>query len=133
MKMLPGLLVLSLLAFSSVHAPAAPHVALYGIGLLAEGSPLGGMRTVDGRNFATKGCTGIYAARVTFTSPVYAGDINAFDAATPMLLLGGAAGNTWINGGDLLQTNGVTAKSNRAVLKQNGVDVTTQIVVNPGP
>jgi hypothetical protein len=86
-------------------------------------------------------------------APVFIGDIAAFDAATPVILLGGAA-NTSINGGDLLQTNSapvqvsglvqlkfvngstshgllLSAQNNQGVLMQNGVNVTGQIVVNP--
>jgi hypothetical protein len=110
----------------------------------------GGVRTANASYFATAGNTGIYAPGVQFTGPVYVGDINASGSATPVLLLG-SAGVTQINGGDLLQSNaqpvkvsgithlqfvaGVTsqnvalpAQTNKAVLQQNGVDVTSTIV-----
>lgn len=124
------------------------------IAILSTNGKFGGVRTADASYFATKGYTGIYAPGVTFTGPVYVGDISASDTATPVLLLGGATNNTWVAGGDLLQTNGqpvkvsgitqlkfmagtdshgnlLSAKANRASLQQNGTDVTAQIVVNP--
>ncbi len=91
-----------------------------------------------------------------FTGPVFAGDIYAFDDATPVLVLGSGT-DVRITGGSLLQSNGRAvqvngisqlkftagsdshgnlyppAQSNRARLEQNGVDVTSQIVVNPSP
>jgi hypothetical protein len=113
----------------------------------------GGLRTANASYFATTGYTGVYAPGVQFTGPVFVGDIDASDTATPLLLLGSAA-NAQINGGDLLQANGravrvsgiaqlkfvagsdshgnlFAAKTNRARLEQDGVDVTAQIVVNP--
>ena len=124
------------------------------IAILSTNGKFGGVHTADASYFATKGYTGIYAPGVTFTGPVYVGDISASDTATPVLLLGGATNNTWATGGDLLQTNGLpvkvsgitqlkfmagtdshgnllSAKANRASLQQNGTDVTAQIVVNP--
>jgi hypothetical protein len=126
------------------------------IAISSTDGQFGGVRTADASYFATKGYTGLYAPGVTFTGPVYVGDISAFNSATPVLMIGGATGNTWITGGDLLQANsqpvkvsgltqlkfmagtdshgnGLTAKTNRAVLQQNGTDVTSQIVVNPSP
>jgi hypothetical protein len=118
----------------------------------------GGLRTANTSYFATRGLTGVYAPGVTFTGPVFIGDINAFDNAIPVIILGAAA-DTRITGGDLFQTNGkpvavsgitqlkfvlgstsqhttadphlLPAQNNRARLEQNGVDVTTQITVNP--
>jgi len=115
----------------------------------------GGVRTANASYYATKGLTGIYAPGVKFGGPVFVGDINAFDAASPVLVLG-SADTTQVNGGDLAQANaqpvkvsGVTqlkfvagltsqgttlpAQNNKARLEQNGTDVTTQIVVNPVP
>lgn len=124
------------------------------IAIASTDGKFGGVRTANASYFATQGMTGIYAPGVTFTGPVYVGDINASGAATPVLLLGGATDNTWITGGDLLQSNAqpvrvsglaqlkfmagqtshgglLPAQTNKAVLHQNGADVTTAIVVNP--
>lgn len=115
----------------------------------------GGVRTANASYFATTGITGLYAPNVQFTGPVYIGDINASDTATPMLVLGSGS-NVRITGGDLFQTNsravqvaGITqlqfvagsnshstlfpAQLNQARLEENGTDVTAQIVVNPVP
>lgn len=114
----------------------------------------GGVRTSNVHFFSDHGYTGLYAPRVRFTGPVYVGDITAFGSATPVLDLGWAEGETRITGGDLHQDNGcavqvsgltklqftdgtdshghlLPAQANRAVLRQDGVDVTSQIVVNP--
>ena len=111
------------------------------------------MRTPNTSYFNTKGFTGIYAPNVQFTGPVFVGDISAFDEANPVLVLGSAS-DVRVTGGDLLQTNGrpvavagitqlkfvpgsdshdhtPAAQTNRTRLEQNGIDVTTQIVVNP--
>ena len=126
------------------------------IAILSTDGQFGGVRTANARYSAAKGLTGIYAPGVTFTGPVYVGDISASAQATPVLVLGGATNNTWVTGGALLQTNGqpvrvsgitqlkfmagsdsggnlTAAKTNRAVLLQGGTDVTAQLVVNPGP
>ncbi len=125
------------------------------IAITSADGKFGGVRTADASYFATQGLTGIYAPGVTFTGPVYVGDVSASGAARPVLLLGGATGDTWITGGDLLQSNGqpmrvsgitqlkfmagqnshgvvLPAQNNKTILLQNGVDVTTAIVVNPG-
>ncbi len=133
------------------------------IAILSPDNKFAGVRTANATYYATKGLTGLYAPGVQFVgvdatnpalAPVFIGDINAFDAATPAILLGAAA-NTSINGGDLLQTNGAAvqvsgltqlkfvagstshgqllpAQMNQGVLLQNGINVTSQIVVNPG-
>lgn len=124
------------------------------IAIASTDGKFGGLRTANTSYFASKGITGVYAPGVQFTGPVYVGDINAFDAATPYLALGSATGETQINGGDLAQTNGravqvsgltqlrfvagttshggaLAAKANQARLEQNGTDVTATIVVNP--
>jgi hypothetical protein len=114
----------------------------------------GGIRSANGSFFATKGLTGVYAPGVQFTGPMFIGDLNAVDpGATPVLQIGGSP-DTRITGGDLVQTNGkavqvsgltqlkmtaggdshgnaLAAKTNQAQLEQNGVNVTTQVVVNP--
>ncbi|HYD82859.1 MAG TPA: serine hydrolase, partial [Opitutus sp.] len=55
--------------------------------------------------YASKGVTGVYAPGVAFDGPVFVGDIDAFDAATPALVLRSAQ-ELRVTGGDLLQTNG---------------------------
>jgi len=125
------------------------------IAIMSTDGKFGSVRTANASYHAIKGLTGIYAPAVGFTGPVYVGDINAFDAAFPVLLLGSAA-TTQINGGDLLQSNGqalkvsgitelkfvdgvtsqgvlLPAQTNQATLDQNGVNVTAQIAVNPRP
>ncbi len=124
------------------------------IAIASKDGQFGGVRTADASYFATKGLTGIYAPGVTFAGPVFISDINASDAATPVLIIGSSP-DTRITGGDLLQANGqpvqvsgiaqlqftsgtdsngslLSAKSNKAILQQNGTDVTAQIAVNPG-
>ncbi len=142
--------------FQGHAATAYDGVADIGsVSISSTNGKFGGLRTANASYFATVGDTGVYAPGVQFTGPVYIGDITASNAATPVLLLGSAT-VTQINGGDLQQSNaqpvsvsgvtqlqfvsGVTsnnaplpAQTNKAVLKQNGVDVTTQIVVNPTP
>ena len=115
----------------------------------------GGLRAGNAGFFATAGYTGIYAPDVTFTGPVYIHDINASTNATGVLLLGSAS-DVRVTGGDLQQTNaravqvsGVTelkftagsnshgtslaAQNNQARLERAGVEVTSQIVINPTP
>jgi len=123
------------------------------IAIASSNGKFGGVRTANASYFATKGLTGVYAPGVAFSGPVFVGDLSASDAATPVIILGSAA-DTRITGGDLLQANGqpvkvagitqlkftagsdshgntLSAKANRAVLQQNGSDVTAQLVVNP--
>ncbi len=125
------------------------------IAISSTNGKFGGLRASNGNCFATKGLTGIYAPGVQFQGPVFIGNITAFDAATPVLMIGSSS-DTRITGGDLAQANnqavkvtGLTqlkytagsdsggtlfaAKTNKGVLQQNGVDVTAQIVVNPNP
>ena len=124
------------------------------IAISSTNGKFGGVRTANANYFATKGLTGLYAPGVAFQGPVYLGNVSAFDDATPVIVIGSATGNTWINGGDLVQDNGravqvsgltqlhfkagsdshgnlLAAKANQARLEQNGTDVTAQIVVNP--
>ncbi len=126
------------------------------IAILSANGKFGGLRTANTSFFATRGLTGVYAPGVQFTGPLFVGDINAFDSATPVLMIGSATGTTSINGGNLSQTNaravqvsGLTqltfvagstshgtaqsAKTNLGRLEQNGIDVTSQVVVNPTP
>jgi hypothetical protein len=120
------------------------------IAIASTNGKFGGVRTANASYHAIKGLTGVYAPGIQFVGPVYIGDINAFDAASPVLVLGSAA-TTQINGGDLLQSNGqpvkvsgitelnfvdgttsggvlLPAQTNKATLEQNGVDATGQLV-----
>ena len=124
------------------------------VAIAATNGKFGGVRTANARYAAAKGITGLYAPGVEFTGPVYVGSLNAAGAATPVLLLGSADADTRITGGDLLQDNGrgvqvsgitrldftagsdahgnpLPAKTNRAVLWEEGGDVTALIVVSP--
>ena len=130
------------------------------IAILSPNGKFGGLRTADVRYSAGAGLTGVYAPSVQFGGPVYVGNIDATGTASPVLVLGGVIGEgigkTWITGGDLLQANGqpvqmggvtqlkfmpgqdsggnlLPAQTNKAVLQQGGGDVTSAIVVNPGP
>jgi minor extracellular serine protease Vpr len=125
------------------------------IAIASTDGKFGGLRAANASFFATKGITGVYAPGVNFTGPVFVGDIDGRNAAHAMLALGSGS-DVRITGGDLLQGNGgavevsgitqlkfaagstshgglLSAQNNRAKLEQNGVDVTTQIVVNPIP
>jgi hypothetical protein len=124
------------------------------IAVLSESGRFGGIRAANAHFVASAGITGVYAPGVTFAGPVYIGNIDAFGEASPFLVLG-SADDVRITGGDLQQTNsraikiaGVTklrfvdgstshgtilpAQNNRTRFDQAGVDVTDQIVVNPG-
>lgn len=113
----------------------------------------GGLRASDASCFASQGLTGIYAPGIQFTGPVFISDVYATGTATPMFIIGSSP-DTRITGGNLLQANaqpvqvrGLTqlrftpggtsnnvslpAQANQAVLQQDGVDVTSQVVVNP--
>ncbi|HYD82515.1 MAG TPA: immunoglobulin domain-containing protein, partial [Opitutus sp.] len=123
------------------------------IAISSSNGKFGGVRTANANYFAAKGLTGLYAPGVAFQGPVYIGDIIASATATPVLIIGSGS-DTRITGGNLDQDNdaavevdGLTqlkftaggdshgntllAQTNAGVLKDNGVDVTTQIVVNP--
>lgn len=125
------------------------------IAIQSTNGKFGGVRTANASYWNNKGFTGVYAPGVQFLGPVFVGDINAQDTATPVLLLGSVT-DARITGGDLLQANGralevsgltqlnftagttshnllLAAQVNRGVLQQNGVNVTSQIVVNPTP
>jgi hypothetical protein len=124
------------------------------IAIISDNGQFGGVRCANASFFASKGLTGIYAPNVQFTGPIYVGDIDAFDDASPVLVLGSAGGDTQINGGDLNQANGkpvqvagltklrfvagvnshgisLPAQHNQARLEQDGVDVTSQLVAEP--
>jgi len=125
------------------------------IAIASANGRFGSLRAADAACFATKGITGIYAPGVQFTGPVFVGDINASATASAMFVIGSSP-DTRITGGDLLQANGrpvkvagvtqlkftaganahgvaLPAQVNRAVLLQDGADVTAQVVVNPRP
>lgn len=119
------------------------------IAIASANGKFGGLRTANASYFATRGITGVYAPGVEFMGPVFVGNINAFDNATPVLVLGAAA-DVRVTGGDLRQENGralqiagvpwlqfaagsnshgaqQTAQTNRARLERNGVDITHYI------
>ncbi len=125
------------------------------IAISSVNGKFGGVRTSNANYFAESGLTGVYAPGVTFLGPVLVGEITAFGAATPVLVLGGA-GDVRIAGGSLQQPNrkavrveGIArlkftdgtdshgnllpAQTSAAVLEQDGVDITAQVVVNPEP
>ncbi|MEX2044280.1 MAG: putative Ig domain-containing protein, partial [Opitutus sp.] len=123
------------------------------ISLLNIGSTdgfFGGARTANASYFGSSGMTGIFAAGVQFSGPVYVQDINGANNANAVLMLG-LAGDVRITGGNLLQDNGgsievsgitrlqftdgtssggalLPAQVNRGVLMTNGVDVTGRLV-----
>lgn len=124
------------------------------IAIMSQNGRFGGVRTANTVFWASKGRTGIYAPGVTFEGPVYIGDIEAYESATPTIMLGGAKGNTWITGGNMNQPNrravevaGLTqlafkpgtdshgkpfpARPNEARYQQESEDVTAKIVLNP--
>ncbi len=123
------------------------------IAITSANGKFGGIRTANTTFASSKTLVGIYAPGVEFTGPVFVGEIDASQSATPALVLGSGL-DVRVTGGDLLQTNGrsvivngiaqlkfvqgssshstlVAAQPNKAVLVRNGVDVTSQIVVNP--
>jgi hypothetical protein len=79
------------------------------IAIQSTNGKFGGLRTANATYWNTKGFTGVYAPGVQFNGPVFVHDIDARETATPVLMIGSAVDRTWINGGDLQQTN------NRAV------------------
>lgn len=123
------------------------------VAIVGGNGKFGGLRSANASYFATTGFTGVYASGIQFGGPVFVGDIDAFDAATPVFLVGSAS-DVRITGGDLLQTNmrpvqvaglpqlsfvnGSTSHgkifpflANKGVLQQNGVDVTAQLAPRP--
>lgn len=77
---------------------------LASISILSANGKFGGLRTSNANYYATSGLTGVYAPGVMFTGPVFVGDINAADAAEPVLRVGSAT-DVRITGGDLAQLN----------------------------
>ncbi|HWL14688.1 MAG TPA: endo-1,4-beta-xylanase [Opitutus sp.] len=123
------------------------------IAIASENGKFGGVRAANAHFFAEKGLTGVYAPGVALQGPLNVGDITAFRDATPVLRVG-SVGSALIAGGNLAQANAqpvqvsgltklnftagsdsagrrIEAQNNQAVLQQDGVDVTSQVVVNP--
>lgn len=123
------------------------------IAIQSADGKFGGVRAANAHFFAHRGFTGVYAPGVAFTGPLYLGDVSAFDSASPVIVVGSVA-NARITGGSLLQDNGqpvqvdgltqlvfatgsdshghlFSAQANKARLERNGIEVTSQIVVNP--
>ncbi|HVU23771.1 MAG TPA: family 16 glycosylhydrolase [Opitutus sp.] len=122
------------------------------IAIASTDGKFGGLRTANARYYATQGFTGVYAPGVAFQGPVYVGNIDGHDDATAVLRVG-SVDDARVTGGDLFQDNGqpvrveglthlkftagtdaaghtLPAQSNRAVLEQDGVDVTAQLLVD---
>ena len=120
------------------------------IAITSPSGRFGGVRAANARFWSSHGFTGLYAPGVRFAGPVFIGDLNAYDSATAVLRLGGAA-DVRITGGTLSQENrgaievsGISeltfsagsdshgailpASTNHALFHQNGQDVTEQIV-----
>jgi cyclophilin family peptidyl-prolyl cis-trans isomerase len=121
------------------------------VAITSTNGQFGGIRAANATFYAVRGLTGIYAPDVSFTGPVFVGNIVAATEATGVLRLGSST-DVRIIGGNLeqlnaraVQVNGVTqlkftagitshgiarpAQTNQARLEQDGVDVTSQIVV----
>lgn len=139
----------------SGHA-VAEYDGIADLAYLAIQSADGKFGTVRSGNvnyFAAQGLTGLYAPRVTFLGRVLVGDVAAFDAAEPALLVGSAA-DVRITGGSLAQPNGrplqiggirwlqftagsnshgveLPLRANAAVLQREGIDVTDETLQSP--
>jgi hypothetical protein len=123
------------------------------IAIQSTNGKFGGVRTGNVEYYAQSGFTGLYAPGVAFSGPVNIGDIQAFDNAQPLLVVGSAS-NVRIAGGSLAQPNGqpirvdgltqvtlapgqtsqgaaLPAQANQGVLEQDGVDVTDLLVAAP--
>lgn len=123
------------------------------VAISSRDGKFGGIRAANTTFFASRGVTGVYAPNVAIMGPLYLGDVTAFDAAKPMIRVGSAS-DVRITGGDLLQDNGAAvavsgltsvafsdgsdshgnialAQRNRAVLRENGVDLTAKLVASP--
>lgn len=120
------------------------------VAVVSPSASFGSVRAANTSFFASTGMTGIYAPGITFSGPVYVGEIDAFAAAKPVLVLGSAT-DARITGGNLQQTNSesvtiagltqlnfvagtksngitLTAQNNVGQLLDNGVNVSSQIV-----
>lgn len=123
------------------------------ISIISTNGKFGGIRAANASFYDIKGMTGIYAPGVAFQTVIYVGDINAYAAATPVFITGGVP-DARVTGGDFFQDNGQPVRisgvtqlkfvqgsnshgglmgpfKNQAILHQNGVNVTGQVVVNP--
>jgi hypothetical protein len=123
------------------------------IAIQSTNGQFGGVRTGNVEYYASSGFTGLYAPGVAFAGPINIGDIQAFDNAQPLLVVGSAA-DVRIAGGSLHQPNGrpirvdgltqltmapgqtsqgdaLPAQANQGVLEQDGVDVTDLLVTAP--
>ena len=123
------------------------------VAIQSANGKFGGIRTGNVSYYASQGFTGVYAPGVEFAGPINIGEVTAFDSATPVLVFGNA-GTVNITGGNLEQDNGspvtvsgitqvqfvdgqtsqgvtLPAQPNQGVLTESGVNVTSQIVVNP--
>jgi hypothetical protein len=119
------------------------------VAIASTNGRFGGLLTANATYVNTMSVAGVYAPGVTFSGPVYVGDISATGDATPMFYVGSAP-IAKITGGDLLQANAravqvkglttlefsagstsggdiITPKFNRARLEQDGTDVTRAI------
>jgi hypothetical protein len=126
------------------------------ISIASVNGNFGGIRTANASYWHTHGVVGVFAPGVQFGGPVNLEDIGARDASAPVFMIAGAGGGTRITGGDMNQDNGAAvqvaglnqlifaagstsqgvalpAQANKAVLVQDGVDVTGAVVVNPAP
>lgn len=124
------------------------------LAILSTNGKFGGIRAANTSFLGAKGIVGISAPGVEFVGPVFVGDITASETGNPMLLLGSSSqtritgGNLWQANGRAVQVSGVSrlefvdgmtsrgtllpAQIDQSRLEENGVDVTVQIVVNPG-
>jgi hypothetical protein len=143
--------------FRDVSYDGVADVAL--LSLYTADGKFGGARLANTRFSARNGLTGLLASDVLFTGPIYVNDVDAADAATPVLSIGSVQGidhtsEILVAGGDLLQSNNrpvqisgltrlqfaagatsqgdtLSAQANRATITRDGVDVTSEVVANP--
>jgi beta-xylosidase len=123
------------------------------IAISTTNGKFGGVRTANAHYFAERGLTGVYAPGVAFQGPVFVGNVMAFGAAEPVLVLG-SANDVRVTGGEMAQPNGravavsgvaqlkftaggdshgrpLEAQANRGVFTEQGQDVTARIVAGP--
>jgi hypothetical protein len=125
------------------------------VSIASTNGKFGGVRAANANYWNIKGYTGVYAPGIQFVGPVYTGDLSASDTATPVIFFGSSVDDQ-VNGGDLLQANGRGVQVNgitqlkfvanatsqggvqpqqtiKGRLMQDGVDVTSTLVVYPSP